>query len=71
MFIVAVGALHPHEPVFQAAIIEVICIFLLYMHRQGLALRGHYIPELRVVPINDLVKKCLYRSVSLVWWAKW
>jgi len=68
---VTMSALHPHEPVFQAATFEEICKFLLYMYRQGLAPRGHYTPELRVLPLNDLVKKCLFRSVALVWQAEW
>jgi len=48
-----VGALHPQESLFQPTTFEVIGKFLLHMQRrQGLALHGHHIPELRVVSFN-------------------
>jgi hypothetical protein len=62
---------HSHEPVFEAAAFQVVGKFLLYMHGQGLALQSHDIPELRVVPFDDLVKKCPFRPVALVWRAVW
>ncbi|MGB1092579.1 MAG: hypothetical protein ACPGYX_10665, partial [Oceanobacter sp.] len=34
-----------------------------------LALHGHHIPELRVIPLNDLVEKRLFRPMTLVRWA--
>ncbi len=50
-----VGTLYPLESMLQSAVLEVINNFLLYMQRQGLALRRHFIPERRVVSLNDLV----------------
>ena len=66
-----VGALHPQESVFQPSAFEVIVKFLLHVQGQGLPLHGHHIPELRVMPLDDLIEKRLFRSVTLVRWAVW
>jgi len=57
-----VGALHTQESVLQPSAFEVIRKFLLHMQGQGLALHGHHIPELRIMPLDDLIEKCLFRS---------
>ena len=71
VFMMAFAALHAQESVFQPSAFEVIGKFLLYMKRQGLALHGHHIPELRVMPLDDLIEKCLFRPVTLIRWAVW
>ena len=50
-----VGALQPQEAMLQPSAFEVIGNFLLYVQRQGLALRGHHIPEPGVVLVHNLV----------------
>jgi hypothetical protein len=53
----AFAALHPQEAMLQPATFEILGKFLLYVQRQGLILRGHHIPELRVVSLDDLIAK--------------
>jgi hypothetical protein len=65
MFVMAFAALHSQKTMFQSSAFKIVCKFLLYVQGQGLALRGHHIPELRVMPLNDLIEKCLFRSVAL------
>ena len=38
---------------------------------QGLVLSSHHIPELRVVSLDDLIEKRLFRSMTLIRWAVW
>jgi hypothetical protein len=71
MLVVTMLALHPHEPVFQATIFKVIRKFLLHIHQQGLALHDQHISEFQTVWLNDLVMKCPFRLVAMVWLAKW
>ena len=67
----ALGALHSQKSMFQSTALEILREFLLYMHGQSLALQSHDIPELRVMSLDDLVKKCPFRAVTLVWRAEW
>jgi hypothetical protein len=62
-------ALHPQEVVIQATAFEVIGKFLLYVQWQGLALRGHHIPERRVVPLDDVIEQRLFRPMAFIEWA--
>jgi hypothetical protein len=39
------------------------------MQWQGLALHGHHIPELRVMPFDDLIEKSLFQSIPFIGWA--
>jgi hypothetical protein len=64
---VTFGALHPQESVFQPPAFEVIRKFLLHMLWQGLALHRHHIPELPIMPFDDLIEKCLFRSIMFLW----
>jgi hypothetical protein len=64
MFMVTMRALDPHESVFETTAFEVIGKFLLHVQGQGLSLHGHYIPEFRVMPLDDLIEKCLFRPVA-------
>lgn len=41
------------------------------MQGQGLALHSHHIPELRVMLLDDLIEKCLFRSMTLIRCAVW
>jgi hypothetical protein len=66
VFTMAFFTLHPQEPVFQTSAFEVIGKFLLHMQGQGLALHGHHIPELRVMPFDDLIEKSLFRSMPFI-----
>ena len=67
VFMMTVGTLHPQESVLQPSTFEVIRKFLLHMQGQGLALHGHHIPELRIMPLDDLIEKCLFRSMTFIW----
>jgi hypothetical protein len=58
------GASHSHEAVFQSAAFEVVGKFLLYVQRQVLALRGHHIPERRVMPLDDVIEQRLFRPAT-------
>jgi hypothetical protein len=71
MFIMTVGALHPQESVFQPSAFEVISKFLLHMQGQELALHGHHIPEFRVMPLDNLIEKSLFRSMTFLRLAVW
>jgi hypothetical protein len=55
----------------QPAAFEVVGKFLLYVPGQGLALRGHHIPERRVVPLDDVIEKRLLRPMAFIGWAVW
>jgi hypothetical protein len=50
----------------QTATFEILGKFLLYVQGQGLVLSDHRIPELRVVSLDDLIEKRLFRSMMLV-----
>jgi hypothetical protein len=71
VFMMTLVALHAHKSMFQAAAFEVVGKFLLYMKRQRVALHGHHIPELWVMPLDDLIEKCLFRPVTLIRWTVW
>jgi hypothetical protein len=71
VFMMAFFTLHPQESVLQTTAFEVIGKFLLHLQRQGLALHGHHIPELRVVSFNDLVQEGLFRSMAFIRRAVW
>jgi len=66
----ALGALHPQKSMFKSTAVEILREFLLYMYGQSLALHSHDIPELQVMSLDNLVEKCPFRSVTLVWWAE-
>ena len=67
----AFAALHPQEAMLQPTTFEILGKFLLYVQRQGLVLSGHHIPELRVVSLDDLIEKRLFRSMTLIRWTVW
>jgi hypothetical protein len=71
VFMMTFAALHPQEAMLQAAAFEVIGKFLFFVQRKGLVLSGHHIPELRVVSLDDLIEKRLFRPMALIRWAVW
>lgn len=66
VFMVTLRTLYPQEAVLQAAAFEVIDEFLLYVPGQGPALRGHHVPERRVMAFDDLIEKFLFRPVASI-----
>jgi hypothetical protein len=59
-------ALHLRKALFQPAAFEVIVEFLLYVQGQGVVPRGHHIFERRAIPLDDLIEKCPFRSMTFI-----
>lgn len=55
----------------QTTAFEVLGKFLLYVQGQVLALRGHHIPECRVVPFNHVIEKHPFRPMTFIGWTVW
>jgi hypothetical protein len=71
VFMMVFAALQPQEAMLQPTTFEILGKFLSYVQRQGLVLSGHHIPELRVVSLDNLIEKCLFRSMTFIGWALW
>jgi hypothetical protein len=63
---IALGTLHLQESRLQLAAFEVIVDFLLYASGQGPVLRGHHIPKRRLIPLDELIEKCPFWSMTLI-----
>ena len=71
VLMVTLGALYPQESAHQTTAFEVIGKFLLHMQRLGLAVHGDHIPEFRLMPLDNLIEKRLFRSMTFVRQAAW